>query len=461
MADTTCEMDALGDDELLLVLQYVGAEDLLRCRAVCRRLRDLAAVPELWRWRTVGDPSGWVVAPGSPSVSSPILRLAPCLHLLVMRFGASQEFASSSEMKCAVARLALDVIGDFSGGIIRNQLALGRLRELSVIFYNRDCANVNANFHDVLDVVLAAKGLTVLEVDMDVDLYETGSTAREYKHEAKCESSLKRLAYDSQASDPLLKMLLDAHAATLEEVDLHILRPSDMWDVAPNLVDSLIKMPNLKKLTCPPLHGMHRLQACKTLTALTLNVYALNVMPGMAELESLLHSAGQLLRTATQLTHVDITIPNNESLTLLAALADSEQSGVLSLTLKCFNICRYPEFYEVLAPVLPNLPKLQSLTLDVPSDMRLLGINKVMMMLRPETAPCLSQLAIRSAGCLHIWLTNKSVLDLLKANTLQIKWLGTLFCHFNECHFGCHEIGTDQVTWESVKRLPKIMSLFD
>lgn len=130
-------MDALPDEVLLQVLALLDVRQVLAVRLVCRRLRDLAMHADLWRRRSLDTyfhPVGVVKA---------VLRLAPCLGVLHLSgdTGLSRCGVLAATTQCAVSHLKLhllvlehceDVVHVVAALVLRNQVALGRLRCLTM-----------------------------------------------------------------------------------------------------------------------------------------------------------------------------------------------------------------------------------------------------------------------------------------------------------------------------------------
>ncbi|XP_034254584.1 uncharacterized protein LOC117653193 [Thrips palmi] len=157
---------SLPDDDLLSVLEYLSTPDLLSCRAVCHRLRDVALRSELWRRRSMDFEQRDV---STASLRPAVLRVAPCASRLYMWFDGDSDALGTlaATTRCAAAELILDVDNDPSRQVaaklaIRNQAALGMLRTLDV----RVVAHKSNDGHaaDLLAEVFSTQGLTRLVV---------------------------------------------------------------------------------------------------------------------------------------------------------------------------------------------------------------------------------------------------------------------------------------------------------
>ncbi|XP_034233208.1 uncharacterized protein LOC117640623 [Thrips palmi] len=129
---------ALPDDALLAVLAFLPPRQLLSCRVLCRRLRDLCLHPDLWRrvrvlrWK---DHDLWRSA----------FRLAPCLRELDISGNHLRGAASEvSRTSCVVAKLTLSVATThevtFATAIVEKVSALGGLEQLVLDIVRREGA---------------------------------------------------------------------------------------------------------------------------------------------------------------------------------------------------------------------------------------------------------------------------------------------------------------------------------
>ncbi|XP_026294304.2 uncharacterized protein LOC113218241 isoform X2 [Frankliniella occidentalis] len=445
MADTTCEMDALNDDELLLVLQYVDKDGLLKCREVCRRLRDLAVHPDVWRSRSIL----------LHELSLPFLRLAPCAHSLEL--GNMDErildviesnLVAAARTRCAVAQLVLkvdvdDTLSDILADIILNQSMLGRLKKLEVILNGPSWPGER-----LPNAIFAARCLSELSIST-FQLTPTGVVIEPYV------ATLRKLKIRGFMSDTMLETvenLLRGHAATLEEVELclHFFTPDCSFDCG-RLVDALIMIPNLQKLICPPLSGFDRLKQCTSLTNFTLFLTDFKHVK----------SVERFMRNNTQLTYVgincDLRVRNDECvekfdhmLILLSALFESGKSKVSTLQLVVEECSTPSPFYEQLIPKLAE-SKLEYLELK--SRLYVSELREILTLL-PETTPRLTRLGFGLQGCLHYWLHDKSFRDMFLHKEFKSVLLDPQTCTLNYktccdiCKLGCHR--NNEVRWTSL-----------
>ncbi|XP_052131611.1 uncharacterized protein LOC113215023 isoform X3 [Frankliniella occidentalis] len=243
-------MEALPDDALLAVLHRLDNGDLVRCRRVCRRLRDVVGHPELWRDR---DISGGFLLMSPPPPRCRRLALTGWRKLPV---GSATAVRTTS---CAAAGLSIlvDAHPLVAAGVIRRQAELGRLTELDISF-SPACWRAGEGL--LLRSALQVGGLRELHIGSSKHSYTTGWSS-------PVPPSLKKLAYGGDDA-ALLKVLLRAHAATLEEVRLDHLGG---WDR--EVTDVLSSIANPWELQCHVVRGLGpKLAECCSLTSLRLTV---------------------------------------------------------------------------------------------------------------------------------------------------------------------------------------------
>ncbi|XP_026291540.1 uncharacterized protein LOC113216055 [Frankliniella occidentalis] len=453
-------MEPLHDDVLLMVLEYVGVKDLLACRLVCKRLAELAVHPQPWRRRRLSVYDMHTKVSAEDRLICPALRLAPCVRMLHLQLPSKRCQLSFTSTRCAVSKLRL-VLEDIdvcmhAAFVIRNQLALGRLRDLSVWFPPGRVTIIEKNastessqtlfgFSLLFDTLAVASGLEKLAVDCFPDRWFVVHSTVAIIPSLKLFSCKLRLR-----SEPFVDFVLAGHAPTLEEVDLR-----DSWLnpvlKSPSTASLLAAMPNLRELTCPAvLVGMEVVAECGSLRKLTLHIRC--DMPS-----ALVAGAAGFLRRATQLREVSLqyhpgaTSPDDAGVRLVRDLAWSGRSRVESLAIT--NIWReeedshyFPQEQPLLS-ALPALPALQHL------DLRSHAPPQLLQALGPETCPALRtlELGVHAMGfdihhhCLHSWLhDNLLANDLLKVHPSieLIPPSSSYYCsvpkYCTPCASGCH-----------------------
>lgn len=437
-------MEVLGDDEMLLVLGYLPAEDLLVIRGVCRRWRDLALHADLWRRHSLDIWWAWDRTQEKLKHRA-ILRLAPCLNRLTLQSSAGLDYCGvlAASSPCAVRALSMDLRDKDSAVVatlvLQHQVALGRLESLDL--FVRPAAVDSASFSDLVSLAVTTEGLQYLSV-----VYQDGARFKEGElavtYSPPPAQSLKTLGYCSPSTDPVLRFLLQTHAQTLEEVYL-----SDMGHCK-ELATLLVTVPNLRKLTCPLLDNLQRLLQCRQLVRLTLKM-------GMSESVDSGHAlagAEGLLRDAKHLTKLALIYDPNQAGREVDLLLSTVESGPSALTsIKVWvnpNDGRFDDGEPALqcaalVRALPRLPNLKTLKLEnaIPSADLFLAI-------RPATAPRLSLLEVDQwTACHHQQVHRADVQDMLRLNPrlrITVKGCtcpdlveeGEPLCQF--CQVGCH-----------------------
>ncbi|XP_034256653.1 uncharacterized protein LOC117654276 [Thrips palmi] len=400
---------ALPDDALLAVLAFLQPRQLLKCRPVCRRLRDLCLHPQLWRTvRLDNDFEGPLCA---------ALRLAPCLRTLIVvsPFSANLTAAVYSTT-CVVSELAL-VLEDESGqafavAALHVISALGGLRKLDL-----DIMYAIASFETdpILRVAFSLKDIRLLTFN-SVELSSLPQTVSwpEGRPSVTC------LSYQARVDDvdPFMGLVLRTHAATLEEVAI-----SRVLGELP--VALLVNMPRLWSLRCSSQDCVSQLQGLPNLKSLSVE-HDGAWSPGLLDY---LRQAPRLQSVTFEglKAHIDIVAP-------LRALAESPCANALqSLSLPCKL-----EMFELVASTLPQFPSLQTLELLIedagPFDSFLRAVSS-------STAPCLTELRLAPGGCPHAFLHGPALLDVLARNPrLHFRILSAVwpYCACQWCAWGCH-----------------------
>ena len=214
------EFLALGDDEILIIMAFVGPYDLLRMRGVCSRLRGLALHPLAWRNKNLlshalEDPL---------DLRSVILHLAPCANMIDFSNALKTYEVLAVTTSCAVRKLYVVVHDSWDANtaamIINNQLRLGRVQHISVrVMYP---IVDTSQLIPVIDA--AAEKVESIKVDM-----LTRSLTKLMP--ITCPSSalpkpprapkLKHLIFQGwEGANPHVDFILSEHASTLKKVVL-------------------------------------------------------------------------------------------------------------------------------------------------------------------------------------------------------------------------------------------------
>ncbi|XP_034246459.1 uncharacterized protein LOC117648206 isoform X2 [Thrips palmi] len=428
----------LPDDELLQVFGFLTREQLLKCRTVCRRFRQLTLHPALWRRMNLLNPS-W------SALGAATLRVAPCLRRLTVSnldelVLLGTLLAASS---CAVSELhvVLDVVDAVLVAVVlARQATLGRLKEvkLTVTSTNVDAKSFLPRLRQLLRQLLSTPGLESIELDLDVKtaaLLET-LALNAVKRAVPVPSSLRRLQYFSACKDPYLPLFLEWHAATLEVVKLRCGHPR----AAPMLA----AMPRLRELQCPVLKDMPALLACTELRSLRLSISKdespRHLFPGVAE----------YLRSAVA-TIEDLVLDyfqdegRAQAVDLVLSLAGQRRTtpALKSLRFVFRNDMEQLIFTEPqpqlrpLAAVVHRLKHLVSLNIGQFSDELLDALDG-------EFVPNLERLEVSYRDeCPHEWIHEEHVKELMqRCPRLHILAVvpegccieGCTFCTENKCH---------------------------
>ncbi|XP_034254550.1 uncharacterized protein LOC117653184 isoform X4 [Thrips palmi] len=253
---------SLPDDDLLSVLEYLSTPDLLSCRAVCHRLRDVALRPELWRRRSFGFGQGDL---STRSLQAAVLRLAPCASRLSMRFEGDSDALGTlaATTRCAAVELMLEVDDDparldAAKLAIRNQAALGMLRTLQVYMevYRTNDGHV---FADLLAEAFSTQGLTrLVVVVLAIMEWPVGAGPA-----PPIPASIKEVAL-TDVDPRFVHCVLRSHAATLQAVQL--------WGDCQGVAPLLAAIPGLQRLECPVMEDLPLVAKCASLRSLNLTV---------------------------------------------------------------------------------------------------------------------------------------------------------------------------------------------
>ncbi|XP_052122570.1 uncharacterized protein LOC127749244 [Frankliniella occidentalis] len=414
-------MDHLPDDVLLMVLEYVEVEDLLACRLVCKRLAELVLHPQPWRHRWI---RAWTdhAADAEACLICPTLRLAPCVRMLILKLPSETCQLPFTTTTCAVSILNLELLDmtvcTHAAFVIRNQLALGRLKELHVCFPAKvfcvseisaltEFTPIRFGFSLLLETLAIASGLVTLSTNT-LPIYIAPDRFILH-HTVPIIPSLKHFRSEFlPKSELFIDFVLAGHARTLEVINLGafwVNRFSKSISTAPLLAG----MPNLRELRCPPaLAGMEVVASCTSLRMVTFHIF-----PDMPS--AVIAGAAEFLRRATQLREVSLvyrpgpTRPDDVGVGLMRDLAWSGRSRVELLSIDNGSCKDFPQQQPLLS-ALPGLPRLQHLRLEssaLPEEL--------LLALGPDTTPALQTLELgtnameleRLEGdqwCLHSWL---------------------------------------------------------
>lgn len=275
-----------------MVLGHLTERELFRCRAVCRRWRDLALHADLWGRRTL------YVRDHSLAEARAVLRSAPCLRKMDFYRVLDHCGVLAATTTCAAACLSLNLMREsvVAGALVlQNQAALGRLRRVHLELGLPEIRSPAAR--DLFEILHSIRGLVQLDLQVTTPRLEPAATSGDIAVPGTLQrASLKELAYSCAQTDPLLTYYLRSHAATLEEVNLRGTLH------CPLTVGLLAAAPNLREVRCSLLEGLPALLQCRHLTILTLYVDVEDSERGRRALAG----AEQFLRAATQLTTVEL-----------------------------------------------------------------------------------------------------------------------------------------------------------
>lgn len=269
---TEMTLATLPEDELLRVLRCLETRQLLLCRGVCRRLRDLALHPSLWRSRSLD-----LGITASVELVAATLRLAPCLRTLSLDMGSQDLYVRLGTLlvstNCAIGRLKLELAargGLFAAMILVRQAALGRLNAVSVTLRPTEHVDSSVELRLLLDQLLHTPGLTSVQVKYLFDSFHFEKFPDQpcLPKAAKCDvpvpASLRRLVYDPAFKDGNMTFYLRWHADTLQVVHLGAVHPHA------GVTPLLCSLPHLRDLQCALLENMPALLQCPKLKSLNL-----------------------------------------------------------------------------------------------------------------------------------------------------------------------------------------------
>ncbi|XP_052127438.1 uncharacterized protein LOC127750277 isoform X2 [Frankliniella occidentalis] len=401
--ETVESLDQLPDKVILKVMKNFTAEDLLRCRLLCKKFGRLALDPAVWRGVSVGE------------ASCPVFRLAPCLSFLrvdVQQLGHCKHLRTTN---CAVRELELK-FGDGDGvdlkqliESIQRQESLGRLKELEVeVDFLQMKSRVLAA---LLKAVAFVAGLERLRVYGDSDMHKGPALGAAYAVRSPLPSTLKEFRFMACARlDNFVNFVLGAHAATLEKIFL--MGPM----CTPETARLIGGMPKLQDLDSYLLPGMEAVAACESLSILHLELDFPNhatQLGGVTLLREVHHVTDITLDTyfAEDSAQLDVYA------LMILALGSSRQSQVKKLRLRPGSYVSgeagkrsYQRIFGAVTDVLPKLAALQelSVTLDLPDE--------VLQAITPETAPALRRIGLVPSMCVHAWVHRGVVSKFLSAN---------------------------------------------
>ncbi|XP_034254580.1 uncharacterized protein LOC117653192 [Thrips palmi] len=409
----------LPDDDLLSVLEYLSTPDLLSCRAVCRRLRDVALRPELWRRRSIDmefDAS-------TRSLQAAVLRVAPCASSLSMRFAGDSHALGplAATTRCAAAELILHVDDDparlaAAKLVIRNQAALEGFK-------------ANDAFADLLAEAFSTQGLTRLVVELRWEM----KWLKRAEPAPLIPASIEEVELVN-VDPPFVHRVLRSHAATLQAVKLR----GDCQGVAPLLA----AIPGLRHLECPVMEDLPLVAKCASLRSLKLTVKRCKDSAVEAASQA---TAAAFLRAATHLEELQLEYYGQSSVPveqgLLTALASSGRAALRKLV---FYFTELDDRLEMeLASALPGLPALEWLV--VPGTVP----RRVLAAINPGSAPRLRGLRISYLmvrGCAHPAMHEPDVGRILASYRHFFLVVNALLCgqkrQCEHCAKGCHGVPT-------------------
>lgn len=376
------ELLSLPEDDLLAVLSYLSAEELLHCRQVCRRLRDVCLHPSLWR--------SVRLLFKMKAVALRALRLAPCLRNIVLHPADLDALQAVYTSSCAIEGLSMNVAEPSdvprAMGILQRVSSVGALRELDM--------NIHFDFTTSLEMIEPLLYLILCSLNDLKKLAFWSAPPTGFSRLVAIKPSLTSLTYTScndNESYTFLATLLKGHAATLTSVEL---------DVVQDIPVSLLKdIPNLKSLACPPMDALSDLHSARFLETLDLAWPVDEFPPGALE----------FLGRAPQLRHVSISFPQENSAAPLLSLSESP-SAVCVETLSLRG--HWPDgCLEQVAAALHHFPSLRTL------DVATVATSSLIRAVDPASTPRLTELKSLTPArvCVHNWL-HGPVQDLLTRN---------------------------------------------
>ncbi|XP_052133689.1 uncharacterized protein LOC127752393 [Frankliniella occidentalis] len=301
---------------------------------------------------------------------------------------------------CKLRALKCGILPEMEAVLIGHLQALGSLRCLKLDFEKEMPGS------DLLmkTLLAATSDLEVLEVDGSVPKGNCSIQRRP-------RPSLKRFRCTS--SPAFVDVVLAAHAATLEEVDLGEGDRSH----SPTTARLLADLPRLRSLKCDAPPGMVALAASESLRDVYLYVY----QPeddndyGNGAATEYLRRASHLRKVCLDSAHHNLDDGEDVFVAdLIDALVSARPAG---LEVLAANYAFLPPPTEALVRALPSLPALRELevTHSPLEDELLLAIT-------PATAPALRRIVLstdvggETEECLHAWVHKSSVRAVLAAN---------------------------------------------
>ncbi|XP_026293068.1 uncharacterized protein LOC113217396 [Frankliniella occidentalis] len=504
-------MEALLDEVLVMVLQYLDVPDLLACRLVSQRVGALVLHPCVWARRPFNPYDGegrrrqWAGGDDDVGVLTqcvcPVLRLSPCLGALHVVLPPPRwcPAALYSSTGCAAARLRLVVNGSIvaskAAEFVRRQEALGRLRFVDLAAYKGTGAGVSA----LLCTVLSVPGLEGLALSL---VFRPDPTVAVACSSSATAPHLKRFHCNLDPwTEDLVNAVLVAHAATLEGV--HLIRytcyDGGIMTFHPETLSLLAGAPNLSELTCDCHPGLGAVPH-ESLTVLHLSMH---YKQAGCSTPSAVEEAAELLQRAEHLREVTLeyTFPHRPYADLFAgvdlvlALASSRPSRVEKLTIQNnnyvygvevpgevqINVLVEGQVHVQVHPVLqwepsPDLkpcPQLQQLISTLPSlpHLRHLQVGAVttellLALLCPDTVPALQrvELSLEDVECIHEWLhQGDMVKGLMSARPSLHLELQANYCTLKYCKVclqSCHKELWDERTARALGFEPARLGLF-
>lgn len=371
----------LPDNVLLDVLAYLPARQLLSCRMVSRRLRDLCMHRALWK-------NAQVCGRGLMRAA---LSLAPCLfHLSTAEVPLEVVASYVAGTKCVVSALSLEVTNQadalFASLIVQKLAAVGGLEMLELEVSHTFSPELTLT--PLVQVVYDIGGLRKLDIGNNSNVVLPAAWC-----DREVRPSITDLVYLSSCADPFLELLLRTHAGTLRKVSLYLTEGTP--------VPSLARIPGLQSLICHPHEDLPQLLEIPHLDTLELMESPVD--------EPFNPGALDLLRRASHLRTVTFSFTFLNPHAPLLALGGSPSARLLQ-SLELLRVLWLD--LDLLAATLPQFPCLRTLSLDVfPSYGFFRAVS-------PTSAPSLCTLTVcpSSKLCPHAWLHGPAVQDLLQRN---------------------------------------------
>ncbi|XP_034244634.1 uncharacterized protein LOC117647166 isoform X3 [Thrips palmi] len=404
------EMAALPEDELLQVLSHLSPGELLQCRQVCRRWRDLALHPDLWRSKSLRASSG-----SSARLVAAALRLAPCLNHLSMLGSESMARLGVllSSTTCAFAKLYIwvdpaDAV--LVAVVVSRQAALGRLRVVELSLWSRDLNEETfLRLQCLHESLLYTPGLERLYLSIGEGTADIMRWRAPLSHVAKSDlpvpASLQVLMYPSEFAHTYLPLHLEWHASTLKSVTLGNAPPP------PRTAALLSTVSNLRELTCPMMADMPAILQCTELKVLRLYPRLEDAtQPFLPGVLKFLRGAVMHLRDLALNFSV---VPHLQASDTVLSLGGSGEAAPalkrLEFQFKCENDMSPPPGYGTvplrnLATVIHRLKNLVHLDLDGPLH------DDLLRELDGEVLPHLQELYFDlPEPCMHEWAHREQV----------------------------------------------------